>query len=168
MTCSRASVASFDVLCRPLSCPTHKHTHAHAHPCLSIRRQGCVFVNNNGLRFIVPRSYGMRGRDRLLVLSLVTSTPSDKVFTDNPSLSRSLSLSLFLWGSSDEFRSRLHFDFIFNKLFNRWTLKSKKCVCLLLQDLVQSCSHGGGGYGRACATRDDEPRPVWTRLPITH
>jgi hypothetical protein len=43
------------------------------------------------------------------------------------------------------------------------------CVCLLLQDLVQSCLHwGGGGYGRTYATRDDEPRPVWTRLPITH
>jgi hypothetical protein len=42
-------------------------------------------------------------------------------------------------------------------------------VCLLLQDLVQSCLHGeGGGYGRTCALRDDEPRPVWTRLPITH
>jgi hypothetical protein len=26
---------------------------------------------------------------------------------------------------------------------------------------------GGGGYGRTCATRDDEPRPVWTSLPIT-
>jgi hypothetical protein len=39
------------------------------------------------------------------------------------------------------------------------------CVCLLLQDLVQSCLHGGGGgYGRTCATRDDEPRPVWTSL----
>jgi hypothetical protein len=25
---------------------------------------------------------------------------------------------------------------------------------------------GGGGYGRTCATRDDEPRPVWTSLPI--
>jgi hypothetical protein len=24
------------------------------------------------------------------------------------------------------------------------------CVCLLLQDLVQSCLHGGGGYGRVC------------------
>jgi hypothetical protein len=46
---------------------------------------------------------------------------------------------------------------------------TERCVCLLLQDLVQSCSHGGGGgYGRTCATRDDEPRPVWTRLPITH
>jgi hypothetical protein len=43
------------------------------------------------------------------------------------------------------------------------------CVCLLLQDLVQRCLHGGGGgYGRTCATRDDEPRPVWTSLPITH
>jgi hypothetical protein len=34
------------------------------------------------------------------------------------------------------------------------------CVCLLLQDLVQSCLHGGGGYGRTCATRDDERREV--------
>jgi hypothetical protein len=35
-----------------------------------------------------------------------------------------------------------------------------RCVCLLLQDLVQNCLHGGGGgYGRTCATRDDEPRP---------
>jgi hypothetical protein len=42
------------------------------------------------------------------------------------------------------------------------------CVCFLLQDLVQSCLRGGGGYGRTCATRDDEPRPVWTSLPITH
>jgi hypothetical protein len=43
------------------------------------------------------------------------------------------------------------------------------CVCLLLQDLVQRCIHGGGGgYGRTCATRDDELRPVWTSLPITH
>jgi hypothetical protein len=39
------------------------------------------------------------------------------------------------------------------------------CVCLLLQDLVQCCLHGGGGgYGRTCATRDDEPRPVWTLI----
>jgi hypothetical protein len=44
-----------------------------------------------------------------------------------------------------------------------------RSACLLLQDLVQSCLHGGeGGYGRTCATRDDEPRPVWTSLPITH
>ena len=27
---------------------------------------------------------------------------------------------------------------------------------------------GGGGKGRTCATRDNEPRPVWTSLPITH
>ena len=24
---------------------------------------------------------------------------------------------------------------------------------------------GGGGYWGTCATRDDEPRPVWTSLP---
>jgi hypothetical protein len=34
------------------------------------------------------------------------------------------------------------------------------CVFFLLQDLVQSCLRGGGGYWRTCATRDDEPRPV--------
>ena len=48
-------------------------------------------------------------------------------------------------------------------------LQDRVCVCLLLQDPVQSCLRGGGGgYGRTRATRDDEPRPVWTRLPITH
>jgi hypothetical protein len=83
-------------------------------------------------------------------------------------------------------------------------------VCLLLQDLVQSCLErvcvfitagpstklfmsvfvfimslcvyvfyycrtyykavrvGGGGEWRTCAMRDDEPRPVWMSLPITH
>jgi hypothetical protein len=27
---------------------------------------------------------------------------------------------------------------------------------------------GGGGEWRTCAMRDDEPRPVWMSLPITH
>jgi hypothetical protein len=41
------------------------------------------------------------------------------------------------------------------------------CVCLLLQYLLQSCSLGGGEgqwslLWRTCATRDYEPRPVWT------
>jgi hypothetical protein len=44
----------------------------------------------------------------------------------------------------------------------RWVRDTRVCVCLLLQDLVQSCLRGGGRYGRTCATRDDEPRPVWT------
>jgi hypothetical protein len=26
----------------------------------------------------------------------------------------------------------------------------------------------GGGQWRTCATRDYEPRPAWTSLPITH
>jgi len=44
-----------------------------------------------------------------------------------------------------------------------------QCVCvLLLQDLLQSCSRGGGGEWRTCAMRDDEPRPVWMSLPIMH
>ncbi len=42
-------------------------------------------------------------------------------------------------------------------------------VCLLLQYLLQNCSRvGGGKQWRTCATRDYEPRPVWTSLPITH
>ena len=44
-----------------------------------------------------------------------------------------------------------------------------RCVCVsLLQDLLQSCSRGGGGEWRTCAMKDDEPRPVWMMLPITH
>ena len=42
------------------------------------------------------------------------------------------------------------------------------CVCLLLQDLLQSCARGGGGEWRTCAMRYDEPRLVWTRLTTTH
>jgi hypothetical protein len=38
------------------------------------------------------------------------------------------------------------------------------CVCLLLQDLVQSCLHGGGGDMGGHVLR--ETRPVWTSLPI--
>jgi hypothetical protein len=44
-----------------------------------------------------------------------------------------------------------------------------QCLCLLLQYLLESCSRGGEGkQWRTCATRDYEPRPVWTSLPITH
>jgi hypothetical protein len=46
--------------------------------------------------------------------------------------------------------------------------ESCKCVCLLLQDLLQSCARGGGGEWRTCAMRYDEPRLVWTRLTTTH
>jgi hypothetical protein len=42
----------------------------------------------------------------------------------------------------------------------------QKYYCKL--DLLQSCSRVGGGEWRTCAMRDDEPRPVWTSLPITH
>jgi hypothetical protein len=44
-------------------------------------------------------------------------------------------------------------------------------VCLLLHYLLQRCSRGGRGEtmeDMTCATRDYEPRPVWTNLPITH
>jgi hypothetical protein len=44
----------------------------------------------------------------------------------------------------------------------------RPCVCLLLQDLLQSCARAGGGEWRTCAMRYDEPRLVWTRLTTTH
>jgi hypothetical protein len=47
-------------------------------------------------------------------------------------------------------------------------LQDNRCVCLLLQDLLQSCARGGGGEWRTCAMRYDEPRLVWTRLTTTH
>jgi hypothetical protein len=42
------------------------------------------------------------------------------------------------------------------------------CVFITAGPSTKLFTWGGGGYGRTCATRDDEPRPVWTRLPITH
>ena len=42
------------------------------------------------------------------------------------------------------------------------------CVFYYCKDLLQSCSRGGGGEWRTCAMRDDEPRPAWISLPITH
>jgi hypothetical protein len=60
-------------------------------------------------------------------------------------------------------------DVFVHEVTPRAPTEPKTCVCLLLQDLVQSCLRKGGGrYGRTCAMRDDAPRPVWTRLPITH
>ena len=71
-------------------------------------------------------------------------------------------------------------NFFFKKIYVMKCLRSKKrksalsissCVhrvCLLLQDLLQSCARGGGGEWRTCAMRYDEPRLVWTRLTTTH
>ena len=43
------------------------------------------------------------------------------------------------------------------------------CVCVYYCTTFDKAVRvGGGGEWRTCATRDDEPRPVWTRLPITH
>ncbi len=41
-------------------------------------------------------------------------------------------------------------------------------VWFLLGPSTKLFAWGGGGLWRTCATRDDEPRPVWTSLPITH
>jgi hypothetical protein len=42
------------------------------------------------------------------------------------------------------------------------------CVFITAGPSTKLFAWGGGGYWRTCATRDDEPRPVWTSLPITH
>jgi hypothetical protein len=45
------------------------------------------------------------------------------------------------------------------------------CVCVFITagpSTKPFAGVWGGGYGRTCATRDNEPRPVWTKLPITH
>jgi hypothetical protein len=50
-----------------------------------------------------------------------------------------------------------------------WT-EGMVCVCVFITagPSTKLFAWVGGGYGRTCATRDDEPRPVWTRLLITH
>jgi hypothetical protein len=42
------------------------------------------------------------------------------------------------------------------------------CVFITAGPSTKLCAWGGGGYWGTCATRDDEPRPVWTSLPIMH
>jgi hypothetical protein len=44
------------------------------------------------------------------------------------------------------------------------------CVCVFITagPSTKLCAWGGGGYWGTFATRGDEPRPVWTSLPITH
>jgi hypothetical protein len=88
-------------------------------------------------------------KDSVCVCVFITAGPSTKLFT---------------WGRGGYGRTCATRD---DEPRPVWT--SLPCVCLLLQDLVQSCLHGGGGgYARTFTTRDDDPRPVWTRLPITH
>jgi hypothetical protein len=38
------------------------------------------------------------------------------------------------------------------------------CVFITAGPSTKMFTWGGGGYGRTCAMRDDEPRPVWTSL----
>ena len=42
-----------------------------------------------------------------------------------------------------------------------------ECVFITAGPSTKLFAWVGGGYGRTCATRDDEPRPVWTSLPIS-
>jgi hypothetical protein len=42
------------------------------------------------------------------------------------------------------------------------------CVFITAGPSTKLFTWGGGGYGRTCATRDDEPRPAWTRLDMCY
>ena len=42
------------------------------------------------------------------------------------------------------------------------------CVFYYCRTYYKGVRVGGGGEWRTCAMRDDEPRPVWMSLPITH
>jgi hypothetical protein len=44
------------------------------------------------------------------------------------------------------------------------------CVCVFYycRTYYKAVRVGGGGEWRTCAMRDNEPRPVWMSLPITH
>ncbi len=41
-------------------------------------------------------------------------------------------------------------------------------MCVYCRTYYKAVRVGGGGEWRTCAMRDDEPRPVWMRLLITH
>jgi hypothetical protein len=43
-----------------------------------------------------------------------------------------------------------------------------RCVFYYCRTYYKAVRVGGGGEWRTCAMRDDEPRPVWMSLPITH
>jgi hypothetical protein len=47
-------------------------------------------------------------------------------------------------------------------------LQSKGVCVYYCSTYDKAVREGGGGEWRTCATRDDETRPVWTSLPITH
>ena len=50
-------------------------------------------------------------------------------------------------------------------------LQQSVCVCVFITAVPITelfAGEGGRGEMRTCATRDDEPRPVWTSLPIAH
>jgi hypothetical protein len=45
---------------------------------------------------------------------------------------------------------------------------ARVCVFYYCRTYYKAVRVGGGGEWRTCAMRDDEPRPVWMSLPITH
>jgi hypothetical protein len=52
--------------------------------------------------------------------------------------------------------------------FGLWSSYFAVCVFYYCRTYYKAVRVGGGGEWRTCAMRDDEPRPVWMSLLITH
>jgi hypothetical protein len=50
----------------------------------------------------------------------------------------------------------------------RVRIQARVCVFITAVPITKLFAWGGGKQWRTCATRDYEPKPVWTSLPITH
>ena len=48
------------------------------------------------------------------------------------------------------------------------TAEAGVCVFYYCRTYYKAVRVGGGGEWRTCAMRDDEPRPVWMSLSLTH
>jgi hypothetical protein len=107
-----------------------------------------------------PRGPGTRGRARTpLNLSSCSMSKSS---------SSSSSASPRLWtrrllARQGRKRAKIHRSDVDDRVMD------PDCVCVFITagPSTKLFAWGGGGYGRTCASRDDEPRPVWTSLPIT-
>ena len=75
-----------------------------------------------------------------------------------PSLLKLLRLKLFLSPLYDN-------DHLWHEINNSYQIV---CVFYYCRTYYKAVRVGGGGEWRTCAMRDDEPRPVWMSLLITH
>ena len=62
----------------------------------------------------------------------------------------------------------LNDDDAFYSFLQKQQIAYGMCVFYYCRTYYKAVRVGGGGEWRTCAMRDDEPRPVWMSLPITH